>query len=322
MADVSSTRVKVNVLGAQLIAADIVELTLSSAEGTSLPAWQAGAHIDLELPSGLVRQYSLCGGVDASTYTVSVLREPSGRGGSVEVHEALTVGATLMVSGPRNNFALKESGSYLFIAGGIGITPILAMIEAAERACAEWTLVYGGRSLSTMAYLDRLRAIGGDRVRVIPEDTDGRPDLAQLLGSVGPGTEIYCCGPGRLLDAVGLRSAEFGVAERLHVERFAAAADAVTGPVDGDTAFDVELEQSGITVRVESDQTILDALDAAGVDAPFSCEEGFCGSCETRVICGTPDHRDTVASADAHDAEGTMIICVGRSRGPRLVLDL
>ena len=318
----TATRVKVSVIAAQPIATDVVELTLSSAEGAPLPVWQAGAHIDLELPSGLVRQYSLCGRADASTFAVAVLREPNGRGGSVEVHDALTVGATLMVSAPRNNFALKESGSYLFIAGGIGVTPILAMIEEAERASSKWTLVYGGRSLSSMAYRERLQKIGGDRVRVVPEDTDGRPDLAQLLGSVGPDTEIYCCGPGGLLDAVTLRSAELGLGERLHLERFAAAADAVTGPVDGDTAFDVELALSGITVRVESDQTILDALDAAGVDAPFSCEEGFCGSCETRVVCGTPDHRDTVATAEAHDAASTMILCVGRSRGPRLVLDL
>ena len=321
MAEVSS-RAKVSVSAARLITDDVVELVLSSAEGTTLPRWQAGSHIDLELPSGLVRQYSLCGGVDASTYTVAVLREPNGRGGSVEVHETLPVGATLMIAGPRNNFALRESGSYLFIAGGIGITPILAMIEAAESAGADWTLVYGGRSLATMAYRDRLQTIGGDRVRVVPEDTEGRPDLAQLLGGVGPNTEIYCCGPGGLLDAVDRQCAELDLGERLHVERFAAAADAVTGPVAGDTAFDIELVQSGITVRVESDQTILDALDAAGVDAPFSCEEGFCGSCETRVVCGTPDHRDTVASPDAHDAASTMILCVGRSRGPRLVLDL
>jgi ferredoxin-NADP reductase len=322
MADASSTRVKVSVLAAQSVTSDVVELTLASADGTPLPTWEAGAHIDLELPSGLVRQYSLCGALGAATYTVAVLREPNGRGGSVEVHEALTVGTMLMIAGPRNNFSLNKSRSYLFIAGGIGITPLLPMIEEAQRASADWSLVYGGRSRSSMAYLDRLTASGGDHVRVIPEDTDGRPNLPELLGSITPDTEIYCCGPGGLLDAVDLQSSELGLSERLHTERFAAAADAITGPVDGDTAFDVELEQSGITVRVEADQTILDALDAAGVDAPFSCEEGFCGSCETRVVCGTPLHRDTVASADAHDAASTMIICVGRSRGPRLVLDL
>lgn len=322
MANATSLRVKVSVLAAQPITTDVMELTLSSADGTPLPLWEPGAHIDLELPSGLVRQYSLCGDVGAPTYTVAVLREPSGRGGSVEVHEVLRADATLMIGVPRNNFALKESGSYLFIAGGIGITPILTMIGEAERAGADWTLVYGGRSLATMAYLDRLQEIGGNRVHSVPEDTDGRPDLAQLLGSVAPGTEIYCCGPGGLLDAVDRECVELELSERLHIERFAAASDAVTGPVEGDGAFEIELAQSGFTVHVESDQTILDALDAAGVDAPFSCEEGFCGSCETRVVSGTPEHRDTVASAEAHEAGSTMIICVGRSRSPRLVLDL
>ncbi|WP_257016068.1 PDR/VanB family oxidoreductase [Rhodococcus sp. ACS1] len=314
---------KVNVLSTEGVTAHVVALTLEPTANTPLPAWQPGAHIDLELPSGLVRQYSLCGSPhDEKTYTVAVLREPNGRGGSAEVHDTLTPGTQLTIRGPRNHFPLVESNRYLFIAGGIGVTPMLPMIETAERNRADWTLIYGGRTLTSMAYLDRLLEFGPDRVTPVAEDVSGRPDLGALLSQIGTDTQIYCCGPSGLLDAVEAECSSRGLAGQLHIERFAAPANTVTGPVDGDLPFEVHLQQSGVTVQVGADQTILDALEDTDVEAPFSCEEGFCGACEVRVLGGVPDHRDSVSPAADHDAAKTMIICVGRSKSPRLVLDL
>ncbi|HEX3607997.1 MAG TPA: ferredoxin reductase, partial [Candidatus Dormibacteraeota bacterium] len=242
------------------VAEGVVSLVLRAADGGALPAWTAGAHIDLVLTGTLVRQYSLCGSPsDRRRWRIAVLREPVGRGGSLHVHEVLRRGATVRVRGPRNHFPLQPSPRHLFIAGGIGITPILPMIEAAARAGSDWRLVYGGRRRASMAFLDEL-AGRRDRVQLVPEDELGRIDLDGLLGTPRDGTLVYCCGPEPLLAAVEERCAGWP-AGSLQVERFSAR------PVDSTpaAAFELVLERSGITLTVPPDRSILDVCEAAGV---------------------------------------------------------
>lgn len=297
----------------------VLSLTLTHPDGKPLPEWTPGAHIDLTLRGSLVRQYSLCGDpADATRYRVAVLREQAALGGSEYVHEGLRPGHRLQVVGPRNNFTFLPAQRYVFIAGGIGITPILAMVRAAAAEGADWELWYGGRRSESMAFLDEL-AGHGDRVHVVPEDQSGRLDLATILPGPTHGTLVYCCGPEPLLAAVEERTAGWpeGI---LQIERFKARAVEV-GP-DGDQPLTVECHRSGRTVEVAPDCSVLDALESAGIAVPSSCRDGICGSCETRVLDGTPDHRDSLLSA-AEQAKGeSMMVCVSRARTPRLVLDL
>jgi len=298
---------------------DVVSLTLRAADGGELPFWTPGAHIDLLLGDTLVRQYSLCGHpADRDTWRIAVLREASSRGGSAHVHDALHEGAPVRVRGPRNHFALAPAPRYLFIAGGIGITPILPMIDQAVRAGAEWRLLYGGRRRASMAFLDEL-AVHGDRVEVVPEDERGRLDLDAALGVSGSGTLVYCCGPEALLAAVEERCAAWP-AGSLHVERFAARPQE-PGTAPG-SSFEVRLERSGLTLTVPPDRSILEVCQEAGLDMPASCREGICGTCETAVLDGAPDHRDSVLSDEERESGEMMMLCVSRSRSARLVLDL
>ncbi|MFF3348417.1 PDR/VanB family oxidoreductase [Streptomyces sp. NPDC002779] len=298
----------------ELLAEGVLGLTLAHPLGRPLPQWAPGAHIDLLLGPGLERQYSLCGDpADRAAWRIAVLREPDGRGGSAFVHEWLGPGDTVRVRGPRQHFALRPASRYRFVAGGIGITPILPMLAAADAAGAEWTLLYGGRTRASMAFTDELRRYG-DRVTLAPQDETGLLDLASVLDGLPDGTLVYCCGPGPLLDAVEERCPA-GV---LQVERFRPKEQ----PAGQDTEFEVVLARSGRTVTVPPGVSVLDSVRAAGVEVLYSCAEGTCGTCETDVVDGTPDHRDSVLS-DAERAAGeTMLICVSRCRGKRLVLDL
>ncbi|MFH8578260.1 PDR/VanB family oxidoreductase [Streptomyces zaomyceticus] len=303
---------KVLVTGRATPAEGVVELRL---EGTGLPPWQPGAHVDLVLPSGLVRQYSLCGDpADPASYTVAtrlIEAEQGGRGGSREVHDRLREGVEIEIRGPRNRFPLVDAPAYVFVAGGIGITPVLPMLRAAEAAGADWRLVYCGRSRATMPYLDEIEALGGgDRVTVVAEDVSGFPDLG-FLAHVPPETLVYCCGPEGLMDAVTAAMPE-GRDPRL--ERFSAAA------TTGGTAFEVELRRSGRTVRVAADQSVLAAVREELPGITYSCRQGFCGTCQQRVLEGEIDHRDELLT-DAERGE-SMLICVSRCAGKRLVLDL
>lgn len=292
----------------------VLALTLRHPLGEPLPEWEPGAHIDLVLGPELERQYSLCGDpADRAAWRVAVLREPAGRGGSAYVHEQLRPGQKVRVRGPRNHFALRPAPRYRFIAGGIGITPILPMLAAAEAAGAEWTLLYGGRSRDSMAFAEEL-ARYGDRVTLAPQDESGLLDLGAVLDGLPEGALVYCCGPGALLDAVEERCPSGA----LHVERFQPK-EQQSGE-DGE--FEVELAQSGRTLTVAAGVSVLEAVRAAGVEVLFSCSEGTCGTCETDVLEGTPDHRDSVLSAEEREAGETMMICVSRCRGERLVLDL
>jgi cytochrome P450/ferredoxin-NADP reductase len=299
-------------------AAGIVELTLSDPTGAPLPTWTAGAHIDLVLNESLTRQYSLCGSpADASSLKVGILRDPDSRGGSAFVHDQLVEGASVRVRGPRNHFPLVASPRYQFIAGGIGITPILPMIEAAEARGADWSLLYVGRSRASMAFLDRLE--GNERVTVWPRDEKGRFDLASVLGTPQPGTRVYCCGPAALMDAVEAGCAQWPEGS-LHLERFAA--KVVEASTDALDSFEVECARSGITVTVGKDMTIFDAVEKAGVDILGSCMEGICGTCECDVLEGTPEHRDSVLSKSDRERGDTIMTCVSRSLSKKLVLDL
>ncbi|GHC50358.1 PDR/VanB family oxidoreductase [Streptomyces violaceochromogenes] len=298
----------------EFAAEGVLALTLRHPLGEPLPAWEPGAHVDVLLGPGLERQYSLCGDpADRSAWRIAVLREPAGRGGSAHVHEQLGEDAKVRVRGPRNNFRLEPAPRYRFVAGGIGITPILPMLAAAEAAGTEWTLLYGGRTRGSMAFGGELGRYG-DRVTFAPEDETGLLDLPSVLDDVPEGTLVYCCGPGPLLDAVEARCPS-GV---LRVERFQPK-EQETGD---DTAFEVELARSGRTLTVAPDVSVLDAVRAAGVEVLYSCTEGTCGTCETDVLDGEPDHRDSVLTDDERATGETMLICVSRCRGGRLVLDL
>ena len=301
------------------LAEGVVVLDLREPDGGELPAWSPGAHIDLRLPGGLTRQYSLCGDpTDRSVWRIGVLREPVSRGGSEHVHRALHEGATVEVRGPRNHFELLPSPRYLFIAGGIGITPILPMLTAAERAGAVWELHYGGRSRRSMAFLDSLEEATGNQVSLHPQDEVGLIDLESILGSPRPDTLVYCCGPEPLLTAVEQHCSAWPTGA-LHVERFAP--KDVGAPVLAG-AFEVELARSGMTLTVPPERSILDVVEEAGVGVLSSCQEGTCGTCETPVLDGAVDHRDSLLTPAEQAANDTMFICVSRAAGPRLVLDL
>ncbi|MDQ4118248.1 MAG: PDR/VanB family oxidoreductase [Actinomycetota bacterium] len=296
------------------LADGVVALTLRGAGGEPLPEWEPGAHVDLLLADGLVRQYSLCGDpADRSELRVAVLREPDGRGGSAHVHDVVAEGDTVRVRGPRNHFPLVEARHYVFVAGGIGITPILPMVDAADAAGADWRLVYGGRTRASMAFLDQLTGRHPDRVAVFPQDETGPLDLPALLGGAGPDTRTYCCGPEGLLTAV-----EDLCADRpLHVERFCTPRSDMSGE-----SFELELASSGRTLTVPADRSVLETLERSGVTVLSSCREGTCGTCETGVLDGVPEHRDTVLAPDERAANDVMMVCVSRSCSPRLVLDL
>ncbi|MFE1427777.1 cytochrome P450 [Streptomyces fungicidicus] len=300
----------------------VVALTLSHPDGGELPPWKAGAHIDVHVPGGdgevRVRQYSLCSDPeDRTSYRVGVLREQDGRGGSAAVHDTLTAGSRVTVSWPRNNFRLLPSPRYLFIAGGIGVTPVLPMIREAERAGAEWELVYGGRTQTSMAFRDEL-AVHGGRVTVVPQDELGLIDLPGLLGEVREGTLVYACGPEPLLRAVEENTAHWPK-NSLRLERFAPKPVVRTVP---DTPFEVEFAGSGTVVEVGADETILEAAEKAGLPVVSSCKTGTCGTCETPIVSGRADHRDSILTPSEQEADRTMLICVSRAAAgcPRLVL--
>jgi ferredoxin-NADP reductase len=297
----------------------VVVLTLELPDGGDLPPWAPGAHADLLMGDGLVRQYSLCGDpADRRRWQVAVLLEPRSRGGSRFVHAELAEGATLRVRGPRNHFALAPAKSYLFVAGGIGITPILPMVAAAEAEGAQWRLAYGGRTRASMAFRTVLTQRYGERVDIRPQDETGLLDLAGLLGSAESETLVYCCGPEPLLAAVEAACGHwpFGA---LHVERFSPKKIAEAARQE---SFEVELAKSGMVLTVLPGRSVLEVVEEAGVTVLSSCTQGTCGTCETTVLAGVPEHHDSLLSADERAANDTMFICVSRSCSPRLVLEL
>jgi ferredoxin-NADP reductase len=303
----------------QIVADGVMALTLADPDGGELPPWTPGAHIDFVLGDELVRQYSLCSSPSKpDVWRVGVLRAADSRGGSERVHGALTSGSIVRVRGPRNHFPLVASSRYLFIAGGIGITPLLPMIAEANASGADWRLLYGGRERASMAFLDEL-AQYGDRVKIVPQDEEGLLDLESVLGTPQPNTLVYCCGPEGLLGAVEKFCEKWPQAS-LHLERFSAKPQEPAA--EADAAFELVLQRSGLTLEVPPDKSVLTVIREAGVSVLASCLEGVCGTCETEVIEGDVDHRDSVLNEEEQASNEYMMVCVSRCRSPRLVLDL
>ncbi len=304
-----------------VVGGDIVVLDLVSATGDPLPPWQPGAHLEVALPSDtgdvMLRQYSLCGDpLRADVYRIAVLALTDGRGGSARILETAYPGSLIRVRGPRNHFPLEDAPSYAFIAGGIGITPILAMARATATAGKPWQAAYLGRDRQRLVFAEELQALGAD-VTIWADEKSGRFDLAGYVDGLAAGTHLYACGPGPLLDALeALQTPESSW--RLHLERFTA----VNVDTASDTAFEVVLNSSGTSLTVAPGCSLLSALREHGVQIEYSCSEGVCGTCETVVLEGIPDHRDAVLSPEERDSNETMMACVSRARTPRLVLDL
>jgi len=315
---------QVKVVARTAQAQDIASYELAPVEGTALPPFEAGAHIDVHVPGGPVRQYSLFNApTERHRYCIGILRDPASRGGSLRMHDAVREGDILTVSEPRNHFALQaDAKRSLLLAGGIGITPLLCMAEQLARDDGEFELHYCGRSMERMAFVDRLRnAAFAQRVALHADDGPEaqRFDARATIARAGADTHLYVCGPTGYMDHVLKTARELGWPEaRLHREYFAAA------PVDhsADDAFEVVLGRSGRVVQVAADRSVAQALADAGVVVPVSCEQGVCGTCLTGVLEGAPDHRDLYLT-DAEHARGDCFMpCCSRSRGPRMTLDL
>ncbi|MGW5437016.1 PDR/VanB family oxidoreductase [Nocardia asteroides] len=294
---------------------DVVVLDLAPAAGGAFPGYTAGAHIDVEAGPGLVRQYSLCGPPGSGCYRLAVLNVADSRGGSRAMH-ALAVGTRVRISDPRNHFPLVPARRHVLIAGGIGITPLLAMLWELERSGADHVLHYSARTRSRAAFFDELTV--SPRVRFHFDDADPALllDVARDLGDPTPETAVYVCGPDGFLDYVLGKAAALGwPRQALHTERFGAA------PTAAGAGFTVRLSSTGAEYRVPEDQSVLDVLLEHGVDAPFSCRQGICGECVVRVLAGDPDHRDDVLT-EGERADGRFTTCSSRAHSPVLDLDL
>ncbi|WOF23904.1 PDR/VanB family oxidoreductase [Microbacterium betulae] len=298
------------------IAEGIVALDLASSNGRPLPAWTAGSHIDLVLGPGRERQYSLCSDPDdRDAWRIAVLREAGGRGGSAAVH-ALEPGRLVRSRGPRSHFDFEPPAAgerAVFVAGGIGITPVLPMVRAAAASDADWSLDYAVRSRAALPFGDELAAFG-DRVRIHVSDEGARIDIESLVEAAGD-APIWACGPARMLDALTAASTE---RTRLHVEPFTAGR--LPEPVRSEP-FEIELLSTGDVLEVPPDRSILEVLEENGVLTVSSCREGTCGTCETVVVDGVVDHRDRVLSVSERATSPVMMVCVSRAACPRLVLD-
>jgi ferredoxin-NADP reductase len=299
-------------------ATDVVSLCLRPTGGEQLPSWGPGAHLELTFGPNFVRQYSLCGETESpDLWRIAVRREATGRGGSQWIHDRVRCGDVLEARGPRNNFRLMPARRYLFIAGGIGITPILPMAREVARQGQPWTLLYGGRNRASMPFVDELGQLAGGAKHVVPEDENGLLDLASFLDTPDSDTAIYCCGPGPLIDAVERRCAIWP-AGALHRERFSPRSE----PTQLEDGFTVRLDRSGIALPVPAERSLLEVLEEAGFAVDNSCRAGICGTCLQTVLGGVPDHRDDVLTDEERDAGDTILPCVSRSRTTVLVLDL
>lgn len=309
---------KLRVQAVRLEADSIVSIELRDPRGADLPAFSAGAHVDLRLPNGLVRSYSLCGDPRRSDrYTVAVNRDTASRGGSSWIHENLRVGQMIPVTPPRNNFELHEDAEHsVFIAGGVGITPLLAMIRRLTVLGKPWTLWFATRTQSQMAFTEEIEALAGDLGTVhLHYDEESRTflDLDAIVAQAPAGSHFYCCGPLPMLKAF---EAVDMPRELRHIEYFQN--DAAP---DTEGGFEVELTESGVTLQIPEGKSILDTMMDAGIDVPYSCTEGICGTCETRVLSGEPDHRDLVLTDSEKESGEVMMICVSGSKSDRLVLE-
>lgn len=301
---------------------DVVSVVLVREDADEMPPWSLGAHIDLIMRPDLIRQYSLCSDpADRSQWTIAVLLEPASGGGSRFVHEQLRPGSTIQAAGPRNNFPLVEAEHYLFVAGGIGVTPLLPMVESLARAGKDWRMLYGGRRRASMAFLERLSA-HGERVEVCPQEEFGLLDLAGSISAMPPGSAIYCCGPEPLIEALERQCLDSGRPEP-HVERFNARPSFLHMEHDEQVAeFQLVLAKTGRQFTIPADKTIIQVLAEERVFVATSCTEGYCGVCETPVVEGIPDHRDDYLTPEVRATNTRMMVCCSRSKTPVLVVDL
>jgi ferredoxin-NADP reductase len=304
-------------------AEDISLLELRRPDGSALPPFSAGSHIDLRIANGLVRSYSLVNcPSETHRYLIAVKKEPDSRGGSRFIHEQLHAGDTTELGEPRNNFELCENASRsILIAGGIGITPFASMVHRLERLGRPWELHYAARSRCSAGFVPQLASYGPKVKFYFPNEFSGEPgarrmDIGSVVAEVPRQAHVYCCGPKNML-ATFKEAAAALPSGQAHVEFFSNAEG-----FDKDGAFEVRLARSGQTISIHSGETILDALLKRGIDAPYSCLEGVCSSCETRVLCGIPDHRDLILSKGEREANDRMLICCSRSKSTMLVLDI
>ena len=302
---------------------DIISVDLRPAPGVEFPAFEAGSHIDLHLPNGMVRSYSLSNHCqERHRYVVGVLKDRASRGGSKCVHEQLRVGMRITISAPRNNFPLHEdAGHTVLVAGGIGVTPILCMGRRLQQLGKSFEVLYFARSRQSAAMLAEIEALGVPVHWHFDVEKGGPPDLKALLGSRGAvaNTHFYACGPSVMLDNFVATCEALGHANA-HIERFAAVE--VAASADAKQSYTVELKRSGKVIEITPDRSLLHTLLAHKIDVDHSCEEGICGACETRVLEGEPDHRDSVLSASEHASNKMMMVCVSGCKSQRLVLDL
>lgn len=296
----------------ELLTPDVVALTLADPAGGLLPSWTPGAHIDVRFPSGRRRQYSLCGSPGRRTdYRIAVRRIADGGGGSIEMHDSFQVGDRFEFEGPRNAFYLvTDEQEVLFVIGGIGVTPILPMIQTAQQRGINWRAVYAGRSRKYMPLLDEVLAVAPERVAVWADDERGRiPTAADLLADAGPATAVYVCGPTPMLESVRTARDEHADAP-LHYERF--------GPppvVDG-APFELELARSRRVLNVPANRSALDVMLDRDPTTAYSCQQGFCGTCKVKVLGGQVDRRGRTEEGD-----DDMLVCVSRAKTGRVVID-
>jgi len=324
----NNKQITVKVAGRKQLNEDIIGLTLVTLDGSPLPDWKPGAHVEVQLSTGsgteqdavMLRHYSLCGDYTCTdNWEVAILREQAGRGGSQYIHENIKEGDVVQVSIPRNHFPFKSDKKILFIAGGIGITPILPMVQQANIEGLDWRLVYLSRERGRMVYLDRFSGYDTSRIRLNGDVEDGRLDLHELLNSCDAETAVYSCGPKPLLDALEKIHAEQKDAGwSLTIERFAASDAAL----DQSGSFDVVIKSSGARIHIPEGHSILETLRDQGIKIKCSCRDGVCGTCETGVLSGIPDHRDSVLSEEERADNNYMMVCVSRAFTDELVLDL
>ncbi|MBJ3778129.1 PDR/VanB family oxidoreductase [Acuticoccus mangrovi] len=312
------------------VASDIRALTLESADGTPLPAYEPGAHIDVHVPgtsSPTIRQYSLCRAPGAApAYEIAVQRAPDSRGGSVALHDNVRAGDRIAIEAPRCMFPIAaDARRHLLVGGGIGVTPLLSMAEALAARGAPFALHYCARNAAAAAFVDRLEEAPFEgHAQLHLDDRDGRPDIAALLGPFEAGTHVYVCGPDGFMRAV-IDAAEAAgwPAEHVHREYFTVPTDtSAPEAADADGSFEVELSSSGKVYVIPPGASIAEVLEADGVMLPLSCEAGVCGSCMTKVLAGIPDHRDYVLTPAERDSGTVMCPCVSRALSKRLVLDV
>ena len=296
---------------------------LAALSGGDLAPFTAGSHIDLHLPNGMIRSYSLVNDQrEPNRYVIAVNKDMAGRGGSRFIHETTRAGDIIWISPPRNNFALKESADHsVLIAGGIGITPLLSMVRRLDALGRRWKLFYAARTRLAAAFLDELNSLRADNRSNVHVDLDdersGRLfDLAAIVGSAPANAHLYCCGPVPMLEAFEAVTAD-RPPQQVHVEYFKAREKPAA-----EGGFEVKLARSNRTIKVPPGKTILDALLDAGIAVNYSCAEGVCGTCETRVVAGIPDHRDLFLSKEEHATNKTMMVCCSGAKSPVLALDI